>query len=346
MTLGRLRYGKVKLPFLVKSHPIKTAAYGFLLAILVSAAFVFQRESVLAVKSFWHASVLVWLKVIAYGVIPILLAIFGAHYAAEAIQRKRAKHMARLGFWVSGILCVIMISYIETKGENEHETEVRSLNMRLDAVQGQNTQILQHFVAVAPDAQTREISRRKGILAVLRHEWILSHKDVSPGLLAGTEEPPSDWINQRLNQLGEKWSVKALPPSLVPAKPSGVPYGNLKARCEALTMQITGFIQHRYDQLRNSPAYAGPPTPAKLTEWNRSNDGEFRQGYLPSVVAMHDEFAELHLRDPQLDDILARDQRNAQERSNPQFAWAGWINIEDMKQIAASLEYLASQTSK
>ena len=345
MTLcARFLYWRVKLSFLTRSQPAKATAYGALLILISVAAVVFRHQGALAVKSFWHASVVVWLKVIAYGAIPIVLAIFGAIYAAEAMPSKRAKRMVRLGFIVLGIACVIMTSYVETKSENEHRSEVAGLKTTLTAVQSQNTQILQHFVVAAPDAQTREISRREGILTLLRHEWILSHKNVSPGLLAGTEQPPSNWVNQRLKQLGETWSVEGTPPG--PPITTGISYGNLKERCANLAMQITYFVRHRYDHLQNAPAYAKPLTPEKVTEWNRSNDAEFRQEYLSRVIAMHDEFAALHIRDPRLDDILNKDRENAQERLNPQFAWAGWIGIDDIKQIAASLEYFAGRTPK
>ena len=337
-------YWKVKIPFLIRSQPAKTTVYGALLTIMAGTAVVFRHKVALAAKSFLHASVLVWLKVFAYSAIPIVLAIFAAHYAAEAMQSKRAKRMARLGFIGLGVLCVIMTSYVETKSENEHTKEVGGLNTKLRVVRDQNTQILRHFVVAAPDAQTREISRREGILTLLRHEWILSHKNVSPGLLAGTEQPPSNWINQRLKQLGETWSVEGTPPG--PPITTGISYGNLKERCTNLAMQITYFGRHRYDQLQNAPAYVKPLTPEKVTEWNRSNDGEFRQEYLSQVIAMRDEFAALHIRDPRLDDILRRDRENAQERLNPQFAWAGWISIDDIKQIAASLEYFATRTPK
>lgn len=52
-----------------------------------------------------------------------------------------------------------------------------------------------------------ESNRRTQLLRTLSREFILSHDNLSPGLLAGTEWPPIDWINNRLNELGESWSV-------------------------------------------------------------------------------------------------------------------------------------------
>jgi hypothetical protein len=54
---------------------------------------------------------------------------------------------------------------------------------------------------------TEEIKRRARIVDALRAEYIASHDGLSAGLLAGTELPPSEWLNSRLGQLGETWKV-------------------------------------------------------------------------------------------------------------------------------------------
>ena len=45
----------------------------------------------------------------------------------------------------------------------------------------------------------------ENIYKALRGEYILSHQNISPGLLAGNENPPNEWMNKRLGQLGENW---------------------------------------------------------------------------------------------------------------------------------------------
>ena len=45
------------------------------------------------------------------------------------------------------------------------------------------------------------------IIQSLRNDYVLGHQHLSPGLLAGTELPPSNWLNKRLRDLGEKWTV-------------------------------------------------------------------------------------------------------------------------------------------
>jgi hypothetical protein len=265
----KLLYWKVRAVYFVRKHPIKAAGYGTLLAIISVVLVIFRRKSLLALKVFWHASVLVWLKVIAYGLIPIGLAIFGAHYAAEAVQGKSAKRMVRFLFIVSGIVCVLMISYIETKGENEHAVEVGGLTSIMATVQTQNNQILQHFVAAAPDQQTREVTRRDDILTLLRHEWILSHKNISSGLLTGAEQPPADWINQRLSQLGEKWSVQEKPNSRAPAFPTQV-YNSPDPLIGQSNSDVALWAQQEADKLQ---ALGTQCATDEISAYQRKNQG-------------------------------------------------------------------------
>jgi hypothetical protein len=54
-----------------------------------------------------------------------------------------------------------------------------------------------------------EVQRRAALLEKLRQEYILSHDNVSAGILAGTEQLPSVWVNERLKDIGEKWTVRS-----------------------------------------------------------------------------------------------------------------------------------------
>jgi hypothetical protein len=58
-----------------------------------------------------------------------------------------------------------------------------------------------------------EVERRRLLLGRLRNEYILSHDGISPALMAGTEQPPTDWTNKRLGELGEKWKMPITSPS-------------------------------------------------------------------------------------------------------------------------------------
>jgi len=60
------------------------------------------------------------------------------------------------------------------------------------------------FVKEISDA---EYKRRYAMLRILRLDYFLEKGMSSPGLVAGTEWPPIEWINQRLAKLGETWTV-------------------------------------------------------------------------------------------------------------------------------------------
>jgi hypothetical protein len=60
----------------------------------------------------------------------------------------------------------------------------------------------------APQQSELENSRRNSVVGKLRQEYVLSHDGLSPALLAGTEPVPPDWMNTRLEQMGELWRVR------------------------------------------------------------------------------------------------------------------------------------------
>jgi hypothetical protein len=50
-----------------------------------------------------------------------------------------------------------------------------------------------------------ERERRRRLLGKLRQEWVLSNDGISPAMLAGTEPLPTEWVERRLQELGEGW---------------------------------------------------------------------------------------------------------------------------------------------
>ncbi len=208
MFTSRIGYWKIKTFHYLKTKPF---AAGLWLCVIVASMvtiFVFRVRIGLELKGLYYSPSTVWLKFFAYGAVPIIFAAFGDHYAAEAMKGQSRKRVVRLFFWTGGILAAWMALHVEAKTENEHTHEVTDLTEKINAVQRQNTDILSRLVRAPADPTTAEAQRHEAILTLLRHEWILSHKSVSPGLLAGTEQPPSDWVNQRLKELGEDWSLE------------------------------------------------------------------------------------------------------------------------------------------
>jgi hypothetical protein len=53
-----------------------------------------------------------------------------------------------------------------------------------------------------PSVDTEAERARAVLMARLRQEYILSHDGLSPGLLAGTEPVPPEWVAKRLRELG------------------------------------------------------------------------------------------------------------------------------------------------
>jgi hypothetical protein len=49
--------------------------------------------------------------------------------------------------------------------------------------------------------------RKQAWLNTLRKEYIASHDDISPGISAGTELPPAEWMNRRLAELNKPWRI-------------------------------------------------------------------------------------------------------------------------------------------
>lgn len=118
---------------------------------------------------------------------------------------------------LAGLAGTGIMSWTRLNNERAHREEVNGLNTKLRSVADQNTKILDGFALTKPAAplsvapKPTEASRRRNILALLRNEYILSHSSVDPSLLAGTVQPPTEWVNHRLKQLGETWSVEGAP---------------------------------------------------------------------------------------------------------------------------------------
>jgi hypothetical protein len=51
-------------------------------------------------------------------------------------------------------------------------------------------------------------NNRALVLQRLTQEYIWSRDNSTPALAAGTERPPSDWMNRRLQEMGLPWRVE------------------------------------------------------------------------------------------------------------------------------------------
>jgi hypothetical protein len=155
------------------------------------------------------------------------LAAFGVHYTS-------VPNSVRKFIWIIALLGVSLVAVqaVLSKGlEREIAKllyELAALNNKVESVKTQNdafiamlsglrnsstTGVSSSSTSNPPDTKdvstnSPEVKRRQAMLQALRNEYILSHDGISTALLAGLEWPPSEWINRRLKELGEKWRVK------------------------------------------------------------------------------------------------------------------------------------------
>jgi hypothetical protein len=129
------------------------------------------------------------------------------------------------------------------------------------------------------------------------------------------------------------------------AQMSGNSFGNLKTRCIGVANDILDFYHHREEERTKYPGYPNLSQDL-VTEWVQSSDLEFRRDLLPKVQQIHDEFANSHIRDIELDNILNRDEEMSKYRSagpgQPGYG-ASWISPSTIYSIRFRLLALADK---
>ncbi len=178
----------------------------------------------------------------------VLLALAGLSYLMPEAMEKIEKHKAlrRSIAFVLIFFGMAVIILNEVAREDQEKKDIAN-SVKLDAVSGQNGQILQ---AVLADRTVSEVERRRRIENSLRNEYILHHSDISPAMLAGIEYPPAAWMNDRLRQLGENWTfgephaIKAPTPQIVQQmapeqKQSKIQVGLYDPESDKLVTEIT-----------------------------------------------------------------------------------------------------------
>jgi hypothetical protein len=137
---------------------------------------------------------------------PILLAIVGV--VMSYIQPKKESHRATTVVLIfAGIVGTLVLSANRINSEHSHKKEIGELNAKLDEVGRQNTKLANFLLDARNTGKITEVERRKGVEIVLRNEYILSHNPIDPEILAGNKTPPQDWMNRRLQEMRESWTV-------------------------------------------------------------------------------------------------------------------------------------------
>jgi len=162
----------------------------------------------------------------AADLVPMLIAIVGIILSFRP-PSKESQVVTMLVLSVAGLAGTGVLTWNRIRGEQVHKDEIRrnedkigKLEMKIDgttskvvAVNTQNVAILGMLLKLRPErgvttSKETEQQRRAAILNALRNEYIMSHDSISAQMLAGLEMPPAEWLNLRLKQLGEKWTVQ------------------------------------------------------------------------------------------------------------------------------------------
>lgn len=319
------------------------------LRIAIPSSLVFIALSVFAWKYFGTE---VCLPILADGT-PILLTIVGI--VMSYIQPKKESHqITTIVLVVAGLVGSTILSMNRVASDNLHRTEVKSLNDKIVVVQTQNTSILTSLTSGNLGGQKiTEPERRQNIEKVLRNEYILSHNPIDTDIVAGTKMPPEEWMNKRLRQLHETWSVaqspdyrQPLPAPSVTIEPS---YGDLAKTSNQLYDDIMSDLysygwsgwSEWFPSQRNRPLIIKPMPDGKdrqaLENWHWDVSEKFRLVYLKRVIAIRDRFATLQFVDEDLDSEL----REIKEtEKDPVFRM---IQPGEIQQIAERLKVLAAK---
>lgn len=154
--------------------------------------------------------------------VPLFLGIAGLVYLmpdlARKIESSKPLRAALAALFILFSIFAIVVNAIN-RGDQKHDREMDET--RIGTVEDTNNQILKLVLRPSPD--TSESARRKRIEDVLRNQYILSHNRLDPGIVDGSKMPPDDWMNQKLAQLGEKWTVVSPQPTLIASAPPQSP---------------------------------------------------------------------------------------------------------------------------
>jgi len=141
-----------------------------------------------------------------------LLAIAGLAYLMPSLVSRIDKSIFlrwSVTIFVVSIACLSVLVNAINREDETHTTD--QLNGRLATVYSDSETILH---AVVSNKTMTEGDRRANIEKILRDQYIATHDAIDPAILAGGL-PPSDWMNEKLAALGERWTVaepKSTPP--------------------------------------------------------------------------------------------------------------------------------------
>jgi len=166
----------------------------------------------------------------------LLLALAGVSYLmpkfVDRIEKNRTLRVAVITLFASFGMLAIIVNAVNRADQEDKEN---ALLGKLDK-QGQKTDVVGDsvrqvltYLANTKNTASNEAERRKQVLEALRDQYVIEHPDVPVTMITGGSSPPADWINKRLLELRETWTVSAEPsksPSM-PPQHTHVMFGSL-----------------------------------------------------------------------------------------------------------------------
>jgi hypothetical protein len=142
-------------------------------------------------------------------------------------------------------------------------------------------------------------------------------------------------------------SVPAAMPSTSDQEKSDAPkqaviqpeHGNLAERADKLADDLDSFVSHRNQVLETNPMYK-LKTKASYEQFAYSTDGEFRTVYEQRVLELQKEFADIHIKDEELDRTMIDIQEDQEMLKQMQNA-ALYTNLTIITEISQRLRVLA-----
>jgi hypothetical protein len=205
----------------LRSHPLRTAL-GCALAIFVGVIAIFGRylakHLLIWLRRFIytiyhamqaHPSIAKWMHILINAVPDIayaLLALAGlAYLMPDLISKLEARKAVRV--FLFSLFALFGVSAILVNAVNRTDQEEQATTQNLSQTKVLSS-VLDIQQSLHSDKAMTEAQRRERISESLRDEYILTHNPIPPEILAGNEMPPQDWMNSKLHDLGESWSIE------------------------------------------------------------------------------------------------------------------------------------------
>jgi hypothetical protein len=209
------------------------------------------------------------------------LALAGLVYLIPNMVKRVEESKVVRGIVLSSFLglavLTVMVNAINREQENHSKEEQEN---KIDSVAASNAQILNTLVG---KKDLTEADRRTNIEKALRSEYITTHDRIDPEVLAGNRMPPEGWMNQRLHELGERWTLAPPPPVT-----STAPHGS-EPSISIATTSLAGDIETGKDftlQIALAPLKRQKPLEVRETTLS----GEYNFSEDPLVQSANEEY--------------------------------------------------------